>query len=265
MKYIGAILYIQKLTLTKTVWVVLSVVAMLAVWVLSFHPVYVIDDGVITQTTILGITEDGTTQLRDYYSLYMSLLLIIGIFVLANIVPGLLKGDKIDFLLVKPLSRTEILISCYIVGFSFLGLIFFLFFGGNWFLMGMLYGYWKINYFTGFVIVLYSIAILNAYLVLIGLISGSGSMSIILSFLFGFLLPVLFAVRERIFKPIFDSEIMHLIIDSIYYALPPIDALLTMSLQVIFFESIRVATLWHGIAIVPLLIISVIYFKNKSF
>lgn len=265
MKFIGAILFIQKLSISKTMWFVLLLIAVSAVWFLSIHPAYTIENGSITQVRMLMHTEAGTTQVRDYYTLYVTLLMLLGSFIIASIVPGLLSGGNLAFLTVKPLSRTEILISCYIVGLSFLGTVFLLFFIGNWLAMGIQYGYWKINYITGYFIVLYFIAILYAYIVLFGILLRSGALAILFVFLSGFVLPIVLELRERIIYPLFDSDIAYLMIEGVYYVLPPTADLLGMSVRVTFSEPIELSYLWNGIVIVPLLIISIFYLKNKSF
>lgn len=265
MRFIGAILFIQKLSISKTMWFVLLLIAVSAVWFLSIHPAYTIENGSITQVRILMHTEAGTTQLRDYYTIYVTILMLVGSFIIASIVPGLLSGGNLAFLTVKPLSRTEIFISCYIVGLSFLGTVFLLFFIGNWLAMGIQYGYWKINYITGYFIVLYFIAILYAYIILFGILLRNGPLAIIFVFLFGFVLPIVLELRERIIYPLFDSDIVHLMIEGVYYVLPPTTDLLGMSIKVTFLEPIELSHLWNGIAIVPLFVISIIFFKNKSF
>lgn len=265
MKYIGAILYIQKLTISKTMWIVLLIFTIIIIWYLSVHPDFVIVNGSITQTTFLGHTDDGTTQVRDNYILYMLLLLLMGFFIISNIVPVLLHRDNAEVILLKPLSRFEIFICSYIVGLSFIGIIFFILFAGIWFLMGIQYGYWNTNYITGFLIILYLIAILYAYVVLIGLLSRSGGITVLFSFILGFVLPITLEVRERFLYPLFESDVANRIIDGIYYILPPTADLLGMSVNVTFFEPVTLFQLWNGIAVIPLLTISVYYYKNISF
>lgn len=107
--------------------------------------------------------------------------IILGIVVTAFFVPNMLRKGTIDMLLVKPISRWSLLAYKYLGGLTFIFLISLYAMGGIWFALGIRSGLWA----TGTLLLIFTLtfffAILYSISVLVGVVTRSVIMSILVT------------------------------------------------------------------------------------
>jgi len=160
---------------------------------------------------ILGV-EAGVAILLFTGGIFMSL------FATSNLIPALLQPGFIDLFISKPVSRTEIIAgrfigSLAIVAFNIFYLIVFTFL-----IMSLKTGIWNWGFLLAGLMILITFSALFALMTLLGVISGSGPFSLMLTYLILFFSPLLLQ-RDQIYA-LLNARIYGYILDGLYYLLP---------------------------------------------
>ncbi len=149
--------------------------------------------------------------------------LFLSIFATANLVPVMLEKGYVDLLLSKPLSRPALFLGRYLGALSVVVLNLFFLVGGVWVLLGWKTGIWKPGLLLAGVIIVLTYAILLGFMMLVGVLTRSSSITIMLSYVL-FPLAGLLAVRENI-TVMLTSRVAIALIDGLYHLLPKITGL----------------------------------------
>lgn len=111
-----------------------------------------------------------------------SVALFLSIFATADLIPHMLERGRIDLFLSKPLSRVQLLLSKYlgclsIVFFNVLYLVV-----ASWLVLSIKTGVWKFGFLGSGLIIVFAFAVYLALIVLIGVMTRSSAMAIMLSY-----------------------------------------------------------------------------------
>ena len=154
--------------------------------------------------------------------------LVLSIFATASILPNTMEKGSIDLLLSKPVSSHEILAgkiagSLLIV---FLNIVYYII--GMWLIFGVRTGFWNMGFLAVTVSITYTFVVLYGPMLVIGIASRSSALTIILLYVFLFLLSPILEGREAI-SQLASSDALKTILDIVYYPLPKPDALSNLS------------------------------------
>ncbi len=160
---------------------------------------------------ILGV-EGGIAVLLFTGGIFLSL------FATSGLIPGLLKPGFIDLFLSKPLNRFQILTGRFlgaitIVAFNIFYLVIF-----TGVVLALKTGIWNFGFLWAAVIIVITFTVLFSLMTLLGMISKSGPLSLMVTYLILFFSPLLLA-RDEIYA-LLSSKYYGYIIDSLYYFLP---------------------------------------------
>jgi len=144
---------------------------------------------------------------------------LLSIFACASFIPSLLEKGTIDLFLSKPVSRAQLLFGKYLGGVLIFFIHIFVLICGIWLIAGIKYGHWDLSFLPLLLSSLFYFAILDAVLLLFGVLTKSSGISMMLAYLLMFVSPLL-ANRDKIFIFLQGKETLKSIIDGIYYVLP---------------------------------------------
>ncbi|MGD8778558.1 MAG: ABC transporter permease subunit [Ignavibacteria bacterium] len=145
--------------------------------------------------------------------------LFLAIFAASSFIPNMLEKGSIDVLLSKPLSRNQVILGkffggLYIVLINIAYLVI-----GIWFLLGFKFGNWDASFLMVIPTVTFTFAVLYALIILIGILTQSSILAMMLSYLsFMIFSPILLA-REEI-AILIDSKFVEYLLDALYYLIP---------------------------------------------
>jgi ABC-type transport system involved in multi-copper enzyme maturation permease subunit len=179
----------RELNARKIFWLVI-VITLLA---LGIFAVVGVRDGQITFlngdfplspvfTTALAAYKDGFTTwiVHRWLGVGSTLLALIST---ASIFPDLIAGGSIDLYLSKPVGRTRLFLTKYVMGLMFVALQVTLVAGGSFVIMGIRAGYWAPQVFLAIPIVLTFFSYLYSICVLIGILTRSAMAALFLTLL----------------------------------------------------------------------------------
>ena len=152
--------------------------------------------------------------------------LFLSIFATANLVPVMLEKGYVDLLLSKPLSRPALFLGRYLGALCVVGLNLLYLVMGVWVVVGLKTGVWKTGLLKAGLIILLTYGVLLGFMMMVGVVTRSSSITIMLSY---FLFPLTFflAFRENL-TVMLTSRILVLFLDSLYWILPKISEVSTI-------------------------------------
>jgi ABC-type transport system involved in multi-copper enzyme maturation permease subunit len=146
--------------------------------------------------------------------------LFLSIFATANLVPVMLEKGYVDLLLSKPLSRAALFLGRYLGALSIVAINLFYLVAGVWLVLGVKTGIWRAQLLLAGLIILLMYAVLLGFMMLVGVLTRSSSITIMLSY-FLFPLTVFLAFRESV-TVILRTRLMVILLDALYWILPKI-------------------------------------------
>jgi ABC-2 type transport system permease protein len=149
--------------------------------------------------------------------------LFLSIFATANLVPVMLEKGYVDLLLSKPLSRPALFLGRYLGAVAVVVINLFYLVGGAWILLGWKTGVWKPGLLLAGLVIVLTYAVLLGFMMLVGVVTRSSSITIMLSY-FLFPLSGVLAVRDNV-TVMLNSKTAVAIIDGLYHVLPKIAGL----------------------------------------
>jgi ABC-type transport system involved in multi-copper enzyme maturation permease subunit len=145
--------------------------------------------------------------------------IFLAIFSVSSIIPQMLEKGNIDLLLSKPISRTQLILGKFFGGnIVVLANLTYLIFS-LWLMIGIKFGDWDLTFLWSIVIITFVFAVLYAMIILIGIISNSSILAMMISYLILLILSPILANRE-FFYQLFESKIAEFFIDGLYYFIP---------------------------------------------
>lgn len=146
--------------------------------------------------------------------------LFLSIFATANLVPVMLEKGYVDLLLSKPLSRPALFLGRYLGALSVVGLNLFYLIGGVWVVLGLKTGVWRRELLGAGLIILLTYAILLGFMMMVGVLTRSSSITIMLTY---FLIPLtaILYIRDNL-TVMLTSKVLIAVLDALYWVLPKI-------------------------------------------
>jgi ABC-2 type transport system permease protein len=149
--------------------------------------------------------------------------LFLSIFATANLVPVMLEKGYVDLLLSKPLSRPALFLGRYVGALSVVLINLFYLIGGFWILLGWKTGIWKPGLLLAGGVIVLTYAVLLGFMMLVGVVTRSSSITIMLSY---FLFPLAGILSARGYVTVMlTSKVAVAVIDGLYHVLPKLAGL----------------------------------------
>jgi ABC-2 type transport system permease protein len=184
----------------------------------------------------------------------------------SSFIPSMLEKGNIDLLLSKPVSRTEIILAKFIGGVLFIFLSLTYLIGSIWLILSLKSGYWHFEFLYSIFWFSLSFSVIYSLIILIGLLSQSTILSIIVSFFITIFCGIL-ASRESTIFSFVDSDSIKFIINFIYYILPKPTDINSIAMNMITGEPIKsyMPVYSSVLFMIVALSVSVFYFKEKDY
>lgn len=149
-----------------------------------------------------------------------SLIIFFSLISTASFIPSMLEKGTIDLLISKPISRPMILISKYLgaVLFVFLSMVFLM--GSIWLILSLKSGYWDPTFLLSIVSLTFAFAVMYSIVVLIGLLTQSTIVAILVNFFLIFVLCPVLSIREAVIFSFVTNETVQFIFNFLYYIFP---------------------------------------------
>jgi ABC-2 type transport system permease protein len=106
---------------------------------------------------------------------------LLAVFASAGLVPSVLEAGRISLLLSKPITRTKLLLGRYLGNLSVVGLNHIYLIGSVWLIIGIKTRIWEPRFLLAIPISIFIFAVLLCVVVLIGVISESAALSVMLA------------------------------------------------------------------------------------
>lgn len=185
----------------------------------------------------------------------------------SSFIPSMLEKGNIDLLLSKPVSRSKIILAKFIGGvlLIFLSLLYLI--GSVWLILSSKSGYWDYHFLYSVFWLTLSFAIIYSLIILIGVISQSTILSIIISLFLVFIVcPVLFFREETIFSLVNNST-AQFVINFFYYILPKPTDINKITTDIITGEPVKSYMPVYSSVLFMLvsLSVSIFYFRKKDY
>jgi ABC-type transport system involved in multi-copper enzyme maturation permease subunit len=146
--------------------------------------------------------------------------LFLSIFATANLVPVMVEKGYVDLLLSKPLSRTALFLGRYLGALSVVGINLFYLVTGVWLVLGLKTGVWRMGIFKAGGVILLMYGIFLGFMMMVGVLTRSSSITIMLSYIL-FPLTMFLSVRKGL-TVMLTSKALVWLIDGLYWVLPKI-------------------------------------------
>jgi len=192
--------------------------------------------------------------------------LFLSIFSVSSFVPTMLEKGHVDVILSKPVSRGQVLTGKYIGGllvvlFNVAYLIL-----GIWLMLGFKFNVWGTDFLYSILAITFAFSVLYALIILIGVVSQSSVLSMMVCYFIFIIISPILANRERLFEFIQNGFIKG-ILDVLYYIVPQTDDLGNLTKQLVKGEAIEsFKTIYVSIAHIILTFgLSIFIFRKKDF
>ncbi|MBN1302316.1 MAG: ABC transporter permease subunit [Melioribacteraceae bacterium] len=192
--------------------------------------------------------------------------LFLSIFSVSSFIPNMLEKGNIDLLLSKPVSRSQIIWGKFAGGSIMVLLNVAYLVTGIWLLIGLKFSDWGMSLLYSIPSITFAFMVLYAMIVLIGILTRSSILAMMLTYLIFFIFSPLLVAREQIYL-LFDSEILEFLIDSVYYILPKTSELGKITVDLVQGRGISdYQPIWTSLLFLILnLSLSIITFSKKDY
>lgn len=185
----------------------------------------------------------------------------------ASFIPSILEKGNIDVILSKPVSRKKFIL-CKFLSVVLLALIIISFLISIiWLIISVKSGIWYFPFLYSILFFTFIFSVLYSLELLVGLISQSTVLSLLITLFVLFPLTALLAVRENVLFTFVKSEGVKFIVNFFYFIFPKPWDLREFSINII--EGSAVDSWWpfisSGIFMLVMLSLSVYYFSKKDY
>lgn len=195
------------------------------------------------------------------------LVLIFCIISSASFIPSMVEKGTVDLLISKPLSRFTILISKYLGAVIFVGISLIYFIGSIWLILSLKSGYWNFNFLFVILSLTFAFAVMYSIVVLIGLLTNSSIIAILINLFLLFVLLPLLAGRESIIFTFVTNDAIRFVFNFLYYIFPKPGEITEISIKIITHEAVDswqpvITSFLFGAAVMAY---SAYYFSKKDY
>lgn len=152
-------------------------------------------------------------------------IILFGVFATAGVIPESLERGTVDLYLSKPITRWQLLLGKYAGGVVAIGLNIMYFLGGAWIVFGLKCGVWDPNLLLSFFTMTFMFASLYALVAFVGTWTRSTAASIILTYLYLFIIGGVLHNRELSLYLLSENSVYRTVVDGLYYLFPQISAM----------------------------------------
>ena len=212
-------------------WILLAYFALSSLFILTFALAVNLDivDGALAGARLFGKTVDLGGEKVDMDKLvlgfetgFSGFLYMLGtflaLFATAHLVPRLQEKGTIDLYLSRPVGRTKLLLSRYCGGLLLAAANLLYLFGAIWLIVVWKTGVAHPRFFLGGVVILFGIAAMLAFAFLIGVVTSSTAVSLMVTYAI-FFFAALLSAREKIAAAV-SSEWSAGLIQALYWIFP---------------------------------------------
>jgi ABC-type transport system involved in multi-copper enzyme maturation permease subunit len=181
---------------------------------------------IVNQDTIEGLASltDLTEMVKSvqaaFIGLSFPLILFFSIISTASFIPSMTEKGTIDLMISKPLSRTQILIAKFTGAVLFVFLSFVFLIGSIWLILSAKSGYWDPSFLLSIFTLTIAYAVLYSIVVLIGLMTNSSIVAILVNFFLIFVLAPILSIRETMIFSFVKNSTIQFIFNFLYYVFP---------------------------------------------
>jgi ABC-type transport system involved in multi-copper enzyme maturation permease subunit len=151
-------------------------------------------------------------------------IVLLGIFATAGIIPNALEKGSIDLYISKPLARWEFLLGKFAGAVAVIGANTAYFITLAWLIVGLRLGVWNGAFLMSILTITCMFACIYALVLFLGLLSRSSALTIIVVFVYLFVIAEILEGREGFLYRFVTNQGMRAAIDTVYYILPQIPA-----------------------------------------
>jgi ABC-type transport system involved in multi-copper enzyme maturation permease subunit len=152
-------------------------------------------------------------------------IILFGVFATAGVIPESLERGTVDLYLSKPITRWQLLLGKYAGGVVAIGLNILYFLGGAWIVFGLKSGVWEPTLLLSFFTMTFMFASLYALVAFVGTWTRSTAASIILTYLYLFIIGGVLHNRELSLYLLSENTVYRTVVDGLYYLFPQISAM----------------------------------------
>lgn len=145
--------------------------------------------------------------------------LFLSIFSASSFIPNMLEKGSADLIISKPISRTQIILGKFLGGvlivlinIAYLILIL-------WILIGVKFSIWDISLLYSIITITFTFASLYALIILVGILTQSSILAMMLSYIIFFVLSPILSARDTI-SAFINNKVVEWIMDILYYIIP---------------------------------------------
>jgi len=191
--------------------------------------------------------------------------LFLSIFATASLVPNMLEKGNIDWILARPISRTQLLTGRYLGALGIVAFNVFYLILGAWLIISIKTGFWLVEFLTAGVLILVVFAVLYGFMVLLGVLLQNSAISIMGAYLMIFFSPMLFQ-RSKAYA-LLSGEVYRKILDGLYYITAPIFEVGEVMKNLMQHKaSVNFLPVWHSLVLALFYFgLAVFFFRRKDF
>lgn len=227
-------------------------------------------EGMVTMMESSG--EEGVKQLVIGFQVAMInisyLLIITFCFIsVSSFIPSMLEKGNIDVLLSKPVSRPKIILAKFLGGVLLIFCSLCYLIGFVWLILSSKSGFWHLPFLYSILWLTLSFAVIYSIIILIGLISQSSILSIIISLFLVFIVcPILYFREETIFSLVSNGA-AQFIVNFFYYVLPKPTDINQISTDIITGTPVKsyMPVFSSVLFMLAALSVSILYFRKKDY
>ncbi|GJQ62350.1 MAG: hypothetical protein SCALA702_14030 [Melioribacteraceae bacterium] len=191
--------------------------------------------------------------------------LFLSIFAVSGFIPSLLEKGNIDLFLSKPIARAELILGKFFGGTAVVFLNIFYIVVGIWVLLGLGLNVWSADFLLVSFTITFTFMVLYTLIILVGILTRSSILAMMLSYLFFFVLSPILESRGSFSQ--FLGETWNMVIEILYYIIPQTTELGRISLELATGttpESL-LPLLYNSIILILTISSSIIIFNKKDF
>ncbi len=192
--------------------------------------------------------------------------LFISIFSASSFIPNMLEKGNVDLVLSKPISRNEILLGKFLGGILVVLVNIAYLVAGLWVLIGFKFGIWDPGILLTILTITYAFAVLYSLIILIGVVSQSSVLAMIISYLIFFVFSPILAARDKI-TFLTENETLGKVLNVLYYIVPQTNDLGNLTGQIASGDVIRATqTIYVSLLFILVsLFLSAVIFNKKDY
>ena len=191
--------------------------------------------------------------------------IFLSIFATAGLVPSLLEKGHVELVVSKPIPRYLILLGRFVGAQTVMAFNVVYFIGGTWLILSAKTGFWYGPYLYAIPMVVVAFAIVFALMTLVGVLSRSAGVSIMIAYFVLFFSPFLIQ-KDRIYA-LLSSKVYYYLLEVLYQVLPKTFELGKMNQELVMGKPVESwQPLWtSGLAGMAMLFVAVTLFSRKDF